>query len=823
MPTASFPSGQLHLIANIDFELAQRAAGYVWVADGVTGDEWIPLAKIRELAKTDLETARLMVNASWVADFVTKDELQGMAALLSIAERDPEVARLAFDQPFMAPPFRHRDALALWGLYRLVYRSSETRVDLMAMVAQQPWFQDGVDDLEAALFKVFEMGTNEHIRALIESHYIESASIELPLAGDMELIAIRHTPFPPDDSTLVALEEGVRAIEEFMGTPFPINDVILAVIDPDIWQRPAAGSVVGGYEPGFDSRFIMVNDPRIFVEDGRYRGVIQHELGHFYSPTSPRWLGEGGAEFLRAYTRDKTGTETIEQRLEYLRTPEGIAREAGCDKENIQQHLGDYRPNNCDYYLGEVFLLAMYTVLGEDGTSAALRDLWTQQIALYGSTADDELIYQTFEKYTPPGKEDAFKAAFRQYHGAPITALLPPSADRRSALVAFYNATLGTGWANVDNWLSDTPLGTWHGVITAAGDQITGLVLKSNELNGEIPPELGSLSNLKELDLSSNELTGAIPPELGSLTNLKVLNLGANQLSGEIPPELGDLINLEDLFLGDSPFAGTIPPELGGLAKLKRLYLVGAQLSGEIPPELGGLTNLRGLDLGSNRLTGEIPHELGLLTQLWRLDLADNQLSGKIPPDLANLSELGLLILSNNQLDGEIPSELGNFPNLTRALILSRNRLVGEIPSQLGRLTEVGQLDLSDNYLVGEIPPELGRLTELGVLDLSRNRLSGAIPPELGDLSSLWRLYLSGNQLGGAIPPGLGRLTDLRTLDLSQNQLTGEIPAELGRLPYLRDLFLSGNHFSGCIPQELRDIPTNDFAELGVPFCGADS
>ena len=817
VPTA----GKLFQIAEIDLELAQRAAGYVWVADGVTGDEWIPLAQILGLAKIDLETARLMVNSSWVADFVTKDELQGMIALRRIAGHDPEVARLAFDQPFMAPPFRHRDALALWGLYWLVYRSSESQSDFMALVADQPWFQDGVDDSEAALLKVFEVCTNEYMRALIESHYIQSASIELPLAGNVELVVISRTPIPPENSTLVAMEEGIRAIEEFMGTPFPINDVILLVIDPDIWQR-SAGSVVGGYEPGFDGRIILVNDRKAFVEEGRYRGVIHHELGHFYSPTTPRWLSEGGAEFLRAYTRDKIGTESIEQRLEYLQTPEGIAREAGCDKENIQQHQGDYRPNNCDYYLGEIFLLAMYTVLGEDGASAALGDLRTQ-IALYGSTAPDDLIYQTFEKYTPAGKEDAFRATFQRYHGAPIIALLPPSPDRQTTLVALYNATLGRGWVNSDNWMSDTPLGTWHGVITAAGDQITGVVLKNNELSGEIPPELGSLTNLKELVLSSNELTGAIPPELGSLTNLKVLNLGANQLSGEIPPELGDLINLEELFLGENPFAGTIPPELGGLANLGILYLDAAQLRGEIPPELGRLTNLRGLRLEFNRLTGEIPLELGRLTRLWRLDLEDNQLSGNIPPDLANLSGLGLLNLSGNQLVGEIPPELGNFPNLTRALILSRNRLVGEIPSQLGRLTEVGQLDLSDNHLVGEIPPELGRLTELGVLDLSRNRLSGAIPPELGDLSSLWRLYLSGNQLSGEISPELGRLTELRTLDLSQNQLTGEIPAELGRLPYLTELFLSGNHFSGCIPQELRDIPTNDFAELGVPFCGADS
>ena len=39
----------------------------------------------------------------------------------------------------------------------------------------------------------------------------------------------------------------------------------------------------------------------------------------------------------------------------------------------------------------------------------------------------------------------------------------------------------------------------------------------SNRLTGEIPPELGGLSNLTELSLRDNQLTGEIPPELGGL------------------------------------------------------------------------------------------------------------------------------------------------------------------------------------------------------------------------------------------------------------------------------------------------------------------
>ena len=47
---------------------------------------------------------------------------------------------------------------------------------------------------------------------------------------------------------------------------------------------------------------------------------------------------------------------------------------------------------------------------------------------------------------------------------------------------------------------------------------------------GEIPPEIGNLTNLTTLNLENNQLTGEIPPEIGNLTNLTTLNLTENQL-----------------------------------------------------------------------------------------------------------------------------------------------------------------------------------------------------------------------------------------------------------------------------------------------------
>ena len=397
-------------------------------------------------------------------------------------------------------------------------------------------------------------------------------------------------------------------------------------------------------------------------------------------------------------------------------------------------------------------------------------------------------------------------------------------AGDRAALAALYNATDGQGWRKRTNWLRTyAPLSYWYGVRTDSSGRVIELNLGSNRLSGEIPPELGNLTNLQHLNLSWNRLSGEIPPELGNLTNLQHLNLsGNNQLSGEIPPELGNLTNLQRLdFSSHNQLSGEIPPELGNLTNLRSLYFGHNQLSGEIPPELGNLTNLQRLSLRSTQLSGKIPPELGNLTNLQWLSLDHNQLSGKIPPELGNLTNLRSLSLRSTQLSGKIPPELGNLTNL-RSLSLRSTQLSGKIPPELGNLTNLQLLHLDHNQLSGEIPPELGNLTNLQLLHLDHNQLSGEIPPELGNLTNLQGLHLHHNQLSGEIPPELDKLTGLWTLSLSSTQLSGKIPAGLGRLPYLWDLRLSDTNVE-CFPEGFSSRVIDQLVEQGLHACPAAS
>ena len=115
---------------------------------------------------------------------------------------------------------------------------------------------------------------------------------------------------------------------------------------------------------------------------------------------------------------------------------------------------------------------------------------------------------------------------------------------------------------------------------------MTELVFEGINLSGQIPSEIGNLSELEKLIFLDNELTGEIPTELGKLTRLKLLDLGRNEFTGSIPIDLSSLTKLQRLWLDNNRLTGTIPPELGDLPSLEEIYLSGNQLTGCVPVSL---------------------------------------------------------------------------------------------------------------------------------------------------------------------------------------------------------------------------------------------
>ena len=132
---------------------------------------------------------------------------------------------------------------------------------------------------------------------------------------------------------------------------------------------------------------------------------------------------------------------------------------------------------------------------------------------------------------------------------------------------------------------------------------------------------MGGLASLQLLNLGSNQLTGELPPELDNLAfTLSSIRLDGNQLGGCISDLLRD-------YVGGYNSYGAIPictpedhpgdtealigqPSINNWLKLVavdangRVAALNLALTGELPPELASLASLQLLNLGRNQLTG---------------------------------------------------------------------------------------------------------------------------------------------------------------------------------------------------------------------------
>eukprot|EP00727_Mastigamoeba_balamuthi_P010255 m51a1_g5852 putative serine-threonine protein (851) ;mRNA; f:345844-350045 len=246
-------------------------------------------------------------------------------------------------------------------------------------------------------------------------------------------------------------------------------------------------------------------------------------------------------------------------------------------------------------------------------------------------------------------------------------------------------------------------------------------------IKGTIPPSIGNLKYLQELNMEWNSLRGTIPDTIRNMSYLSSIKLTSNELSGTIPGSLATLPLLRSLSVGFNNISGTIPPAIYGLPLLQDLNVNNNTRIGGTFPTLAQMSNLRSLALTKTSISGTIPDGFNDSFPLTSLLAQNTALSGTIPPSIGNLSAL-------------------------KALDLSSNRgIVGTIPVTLSQLGSLESLYLSDSGLRGTIPGELGNMTWLKELGLYGNGwLEGTVPASLCDLKvAMWTVkgVACGNQL----------------------------------------------------------------------------
>ncbi|KAL5988359.1 Receptor-like protein kinase 7 [Asimina triloba] len=354
------------------------------------------------------------------------------------------------------------------------------------------------------------------------------------------------------------------------------------------------------------------------------------------------------------------------------------------------------------------------------------------------------------------------------------------------------------------------------------------LYLSNCSLGGEIPPALGDLTDLVNLELSQNHFTGRIPPEITKLNKLWQLELYNNRLTGTLPPGMRNFTELHRFDASSNLLEGDIS-EVKYLTKLTTLQLYLNQFSGEVPAELGDFKGLVNLSLYSNKLSGTLPQRLGSWADFDFIDMSDNLLEGPIPPDMCKQGTMTALLMLGNKFSGEFPATYANCASLSRLRVndnlltgefppgiwglplmnmidLANNRFGGSISPDIGKAGNLAQVVLANNRFSGSLPPEITKATNLVSLDFRFNEFSGGIPAEIGDLKNLYSLYFQGNKLSGEIPTSLGSCASLNEINFAGNDLVGHIPASLGSLQSLNSLNFTKNRLSGRIPSGLSSL-----------------
>ena len=330
--------------------------------------------------------------------------------------------------------------------------------------------------------------------------------------------------------------------------------------------------------------------------------------------------------------------------------------------------------------------------------------------------------------------------------------------------------------------------------LSANMTNILRLNLAFNTLSGAIPGKsLAGMKSLVKIHLCcqmGEGLTGEIPKDIGHLTELQVLSLGGNKLHGSIPKSIAKLKKLWFLDLMEATYLRSGFENLFNLSALRFMHLSFAGLNGTLPDEFGlYFPAMNECLLPGNHFTGNLPSTMGNMTNLWHLDLGSNCFSGHIPKSIGSIPKLEIADFSGNQSSSlEEGFELKS--QSLEVLILARNK----------------RFTMNFNSLLEAMEP---MNKSLRILDISNCSFLGTISTKVWDFKSLVSAKLSNNWLSGKLSSPPDNMLFLVEIDVSANNLSGQIPPEFARLLALKTLNISSNPFmqvssrSGTFPSYL--------------------
>jgi hypothetical protein len=283
---------------------------------------------------------------------------------------------------------------------------------------------------------------------------------------------------------------------------------------------------------------------------------------------------------------------------------------------------------------------------------------------------------------------------------------------------------------------------------------VTGLFLGPDvTTNFTLPPDLGLLTSLTQVEVLFAPLVGLLPTTIGLWTNLNVFTVQSAGLSGPLPSTLEQWTALESFRIESTAISGSLPEWMGSWSALQIFSMRANLLTGKIPSAVQQWSNLLAFSVGQNSLTGSLPEWLGHWTKLGTFAVEENRLSGSIPSCIGNWTDMFAFSVGDNALHGSLPDSIGQRWSSLTIFNVSRNEIVGTIPSTVQSWTALEMFDVSHNALTGSLPEAIGKWTDMFEFDVDHNALTGPLPVSLSNWTGLFTARFYNNSLqGGFIP-----------------------------------------------------------------------
>lgn len=363
----------------------------------------------------------------------------------------------------------------------------------------------------------------------------------------------------------------------------------------------------------------------------------------------------------------------------------------------------------------------------------------------------------------------------------------------REVLNLLFEKLNGSKWTKgTEGWGTERPLAEWEGVTAETGadgvERVLKLTINADSVSGDIPAEIGCLTELQELSIrvrnGQNSIANTVPAELFKLEKMEKLMLYINGKEHYTLPEDMNMPAIKILVISG--------PEgsFEGLCKLTSLETLNvSNFKGQIPESVGNLTNVHEMFWEtSEEPQGRVPAAIGKMPNLKNLKIDYSAFIGgpgvanaPFPVELWDNTNLEYIFMRNvaNQPSTIPGDKVAAMTNLKK-IVLCRCGIEGTIPVEFFKSGKLTGFEIYDNNLTGEIPAEIANCVDLTGINLNRNNLTGSIPANLGNCTKLTTVWIQDNpELSGSIPASLSNCDRLIIMGFKGTKVSQDVPAAL--------------------------------------------